>query len=153
VSTEVWTPPSEPPTWVRRAHELLPERPKDEGRTRGCAFTTDGQPLLGGVQICSGTRRGLVSDLDLDRQARLSQTLHSHVEAQVAAKMRRPGRLPDEVVLVINNRVCRGQLGCRTVIGDVLRAGQRLYVYERDRNGRLLPKPVVLVGTGEGIRR
>jgi hypothetical protein len=125
-------------------------RPNDEGPTQGEVFSTSGTKLQE-QRIHSGEKPSLLDDLNLTRQQHLSRSMRGHVEAQVAADMRH-GDLPDQVVLVINNTVCEGQLSCRELVGSTLKPGQRLIVYERDTDGGLLPDPVVLVGTGERIK-
>jgi len=131
-------------------------------------FTTSGQPLRK-EPIHSGRDPSLISDLSLSRNDQLAESMLSHVEAHVAAAMRRPpkpanadpdtakgvlyGDLPDQVVLVINNLVCKGRFSCTQLVRGTLLPDQRLFVYERDKDGRLRSQPVVLIGTGERIKR
>jgi hypothetical protein len=144
-------PPLLPPAWVERAESRLPVRPNNEGPTQGEVFNTSGKNLQA-ERIHSGDKPSLLHDLTLNREQRLSRSMRGHVEAQVAADMRH-GDLPDQVVLVINNVMCGGPLSCRELVESILEPGQRLIVYERGTGGELVPDPVVLVGTGERIRR
>jgi len=146
-----WSPPATPPKWVHQADQRLPARNNTGDRTRGLVFDPDGRPLRI-APVISGQDRSLTSDLVLVGWEKSAASMISHVEAQVAAAMRRPaGDLPDEVVLVINNKVCRGPLSCTAMTASTLRPGQRLFIYERDPTGKLQGIPVVLDGTGERI--
>jgi hypothetical protein len=51
-----------------------------------------------------------------------------HVEPKVAWRMRTSGR--DTVELVINNKVCQGDLSCRKLVEDILYEGQTLVVHD-----------------------
>lgn len=148
-----WTPPAEPPVWARQAHEYLPNRPNGSGPTHGQIFSTDGNRLSTGQSIQSGENRALVEDLSLIGAERRADSLLSHVEAQVAATMRRAGGdLPRDVVLVINNAVCAGPLSCRRLLPGILPSGCRLIVYERGPDGQISRQPRIFTGTGERIK-
>ncbi|MBP2334687.1 hypothetical protein JOF41_000865 [Saccharothrix coeruleofusca] len=51
-----------------------------------------------------------------------------HVEPKVAWRMRTSGRA--RVELVINNKVCQGDLSCRKLVEDILHEGQTLVVHD-----------------------
>lgn len=75
-----------------------------------------------------------------------------HVEAQVAAIMRRPGA-PKEVLLVINNEPCDRPgrpLTCEKILRGILPADARLKVYLSD--GHRTHLYGVYIGTGEKIK-
>jgi hypothetical protein len=105
-----------------------------------------------GRRFRSRTDSFLVADLELGPRERKSASLLSHVEAQVAAAMRR-GEAAADSVLVINNVICKGQLSCRRFLPGILESGQRLTVWETEPDGTLRPEPQVFVGTGERIKR
>lgn len=148
-----WIPPARPPPWIRLANDQLPKRRDNQGPTHGQVFTTDGALLHEGRRIRSQERPALIQDLKLTTtQERNARSLLSHVEAHVAADMRRlDSGLPRDVVLLINNVVCPGRLSCRALLPSVLPPGHRLIVYERGSDGRVRPQPRIFIGTGERI--
>jgi len=113
------------PQWVRDAAAGLPERPAGPGPTHGRAFDVAGNDVGGGL-IRSREDPSLVDDLI--PQARSWLSAISHVEAHVAARMRRH-EAPDQVTVVVNNEVCSGPRGCDPLLGGMLRPGQLMRVY------------------------
>lgn len=87
-------------------------------------------------------------DLALNRSEQRAQSLLADVEPKVAARMRR-GDLPREAVLVLNNRPCRGELGCETYLPWILPPGSRLAVYVSDGQQTRLYR--IYKGTGSKI--
>ncbi|MBT0768646.1 hypothetical protein KIH74_06890 [Kineosporia sp. J2-2] len=123
------------PDWVRVAGARLPSRQGDK-RAKTTGIVLD--PVNGraaGPEIVSGEDRGLVQDLAL-RTPRLkfATSLLSHVESHVAAGVRR-GLFARESLLVINNRPCRDQLGCDTLLPYILPRGAVLHVYVAHEDG------------------
>jgi hypothetical protein len=139
----------EVPDPIRRAARTLPERPERRGPTRGWLLDADLR-LVDNEPIRSGSDNELLTDLDLDGQERRSRSLLGHVEAFVAARMRR-GEAPREAMLVINNDVCLGPLSCDRLLPGILPPGARLAIYESTAEGIRLFK--VYEGTGERIKR
>jgi hypothetical protein len=135
---------------VQQAAYRLPTRPGGQGPTHGEVFSHNGQALRSNP-IRSHDDRSLIADLDLDERQRAARSMLSHVEAHVAAAMRR-GDLPANTVLVTNNRVCRGQLSCSRLLRGILKQGHQLTVYETDTDGTPLPRPRIFPGTGERIK-
>ena len=135
---------------MQNAVTQLPKRIDDKGPTHGYLFDSNGK-LQRTESIRSSADPSLISDLDLDADERRSWSLLSHVEAHVAAAMRR-GKAPDHAVLVINNRTCPGQLSCSRYLESILKPGQRLTVWEQYADGTLRPEPRVFNGTGERIK-
>jgi hypothetical protein len=89
---------------------------------------------------------------DLVPRARTWMSAISHVEAHVAAMMRR-GQAPDHVTVVVNNDVCTGARSCDSLLPGMLRPGQRMRVYVADPQS---PDGVRFYrdyeGNGKGIR-
>jgi hypothetical protein len=111
-------------------------------------FDPAGRPLS--AVITSSSDRSLISDLTLTVRERHSMSLLSHVEAKVAAQIRN-GTLPQDSTLVINNEVCKGELGCDAFLPSILPRGARLRVYVADDAGTRLYR--VYEGTGSRIAR
>ncbi|GIH21371.1 hypothetical protein Raf01_95430 [Rugosimonospora africana] len=141
---------------MRQAAAGLPRRHENQGPTHGELFDPAGNPLLpdgvplAGGRVRSGDDPALLTGLNLSPREAASRSLRGHVEAYVAAWMR-DRKLPDDVVLVINNRVCPGPLSCRNLLGSVMKPGHRITVYETDPDGTLRRQPRVFTGTGERI--
>lgn len=146
---EDFVPQRDPPEAVRVAGRDLPERSGGRGPTHGWLLDGDLRPIAD-QPIRSREDPSLTTDLDLRPRERLSRSLTSHVEAHVAALMRR-GRIGPEVVLVLNNRVCAGEASCERFLASILPVGTRLAIFVRDGD-----KPTRLAGiyegTGERIR-
>jgi hypothetical protein len=135
------------PEWARRAGQALPVRSR-ASPTQGQVFDTAGRPLSSVIR--SSSDRTLITDLTLNVRERHSMSLLSHVEAKVAAQVRH-GTLPQESTLVINNEVCKGELGCDVFLPSILPRGARLTVYVTDDAGTRLHR--VYEGTGSRIAR
>jgi hypothetical protein len=139
---------------------MLPRRAGDDSPTSGHVFGEDGRPVRRGA-LRSFRDPGLLADLDLTPKGRRSESMLSHVEAKVAALMRR-GEIPQRAVLVINNEdgPCgwlRGRQGkvrygtsCDELLADVLPLDSTLTVRWRDAGG--LEHSQVYRGTGRRIR-
>ncbi|MBT8225511.1 MAG: hypothetical protein KJO75_08440 [Dactylosporangium sp.] len=140
---------SPPPPEVVEAAGNLPVRPEGRGPTHGRLLDHDHQPI-GATPIRSHQDRSLMADLDLDDTQRRSASLQSHVEAHVAAAMRRRD-VPHDLTLVINNQVCRGPLSCHSFLESILPSASRLTIYTTDEHGTRFWK--TYHGTGERIRR
>lgn len=138
------------PREVQRAASRLPLREGDRGPTHGWLLSSDLQPVRD-VPLRSGEDLSLTADLDLPARERLSRALTSHVEAKVAAQMRR-GEIAPVATLVLNNAVCHGPASCERFLPSILPPGARLTIFVSDSTG-----PVRLadtyVGTGERIKK
>lgn len=100
------------PAWAQAAGQRLPVRP-DGSPTHGLTFDAAGNPLDQDA-VVSGTDRTIIDGLALDHRERRAASLTSHVEAKVAARIRRR-ELPARTVLVLNHRPCKGPLACQAI--------------------------------------
>jgi len=116
-------------------------------KTHGRVFDANGLPVQQDP-VVSGNDVSLLDDLRLTARERASVSLLSHVEAKVAAGVRR-GALPPDTVLVLNHVPCPGRMGCRTYLPSILPAGARLAVYVSDGQRTRLFQ--VFHGTGSRI--
>ncbi|MEV0394134.1 DddA-like double-stranded DNA deaminase toxin [Polymorphospora rubra] len=114
------------PSWLAQAARDLPRRqPKDP---------TSGVALIAGERIRSGRDPDAASDLK--PAYRLIATTTDHLEAKLAARMRRD-HITDAVVLT-NNPPCEYQpYGCERILPQLLPAGSRLTVYVSDDDGQV----------------
>jgi hypothetical protein len=124
--------------------DALPPRPGKFGPTHGQVFDETGSPI--GTPVRSHREPGLHHDLDLPARARRGEPMNSHIEAKVAAGMRR-GDLPQHVSVVINNRngPCGwrerrdgrplGGVSCDDLISDIIPPGSTMTVRWRDADG------------------
>lgn len=147
-------------TAASRALDTLPIRADNEGPTHGYLFDAHDRQI-GSSTIRSSRDDTLIEDLDLPRRAALSVSMTSHVEAKVAAMIRR-GQAPRSCVLVINNE--RGPCGwlmrqrgqrrfgttCDELLADALPVGAVLTVVWRDARG--VERSEVYRGTGRRIK-
>lgn len=130
----------EPATFLDHIFKRLPERPNNEGPTRGILTRTDGR---GPIHLVSGTMGpGRGSPGLTGRIAKLG-VAKDHVEGHAAALMRRAGA-PREATLYLNNRPCPGRAGCFATLAKQLPKGSILTVYWPGGHK-------VYRGTGEGM--
>jgi hypothetical protein len=125
----------------------LPKRTDNKGPTHGRLLGKDGVPILDEV-IRSHEDPSVLDGLALTAVQRLSDSLRSHVEAHVAAAMRR-GEVPHDAVVVLNNRTCRGPLSCDTFLPSIMPPRARLTVFVTD--GERVWWGKTYHGTGERI--
>ncbi|WP_326559688.1 DddA-like double-stranded DNA deaminase toxin [Micromonospora sp. NBC_01796] len=121
--------PSPPPSWLADAARTLPARqPKDP--THGVAVI-DGRQI---PMIRSG--REAEAAADLKPAYRLIATTTDHVEAKLAARMRREHAT--EATLLVNNPPCEyTPYGCEQILPRLLPAGTRMTVYVRNDDGQV----------------
>ncbi|ASR36616.1 hypothetical protein BAY61_18230 [Prauserella marina] len=123
--------PQPAPSRVERVRGELPTRVAS-GRgqkTHGRWWSTDVEavPITSGVDA----RSKRVNDILLQQGCRyVPVTTSADVELKVAAQMRDEGIM--HASLVINNRPCRGPLGCDSLLPMVLPRGAVLTVYGED---------------------
>lgn len=144
------TSPRSAASWVQRAARELPDRPDDQGPTRGIAFDDAGRTLTP-RGIVSGKNIASTQDLKpLPGMAGWPWTLTDHVESAVAADMRKP-HAPQRVTLVLNNPPCeQGRFACRRTLPQILPRGSALTIYVTDPDSS---DGVRFYGTYEGTGR
>jgi hypothetical protein len=114
-----------PAQYLDHIFQRLPERPNNEGPTRGILTRTDGR---GQIHLVSGAMGpGQDSPGLTGRIAKLG-VAQDHVEGHAAALMRRVGA-PREATLYLNNRPCPGKSGCFATLASQLPKGSILTVY------------------------
>jgi hypothetical protein len=116
-------------------------RPRRTQQTFGAATDADGRRLHDGELVSGHPRHAPVDPRSGIRDARTAALIavSMHVEGQVAAMMRQPGA-PSEVVLYLNNEVCRGRgrgRGCHEVLPGILPSGARLTVHTVEGGRRI----------------
>jgi hypothetical protein len=129
------------PSWLAAAARTLPTRqPKDP---------THGVALIGGKQIPMRSGRDSEAAADLKPAYQLIATTTDHVEAKLAARMRRENA--DEASLLVNNPPCEyTPYGCEQILPRLLPVAARLTVYVRDDDGQVRPWRTY-VGNGKAI--
>ncbi|MFV2022741.1 DddA-like double-stranded DNA deaminase toxin [Micromonospora sp. LOL_023] len=116
------------PKWIAEASRRLPRRkPKDP--TSGIAF-------IDGEQIPMRSGRDPSAAADLKPRYRMIATTTDHLEAKLAARMRR--EQIKEASLITNNAPCDYEpYGCDAILPRLLPAGSRLTVFVRDDDGQV----------------
>jgi len=116
------------PKWITETSHRLPDRkPKDP--TSGIAF-------IDGKQIPMRSGRDPNAAADLKPSYRMIATTTDHLEAKLAAWMRR--EQTKEASLITNNAPCDYEpYGCDAILPRLLPAGSRLTVFVRDDDGQV----------------
>ncbi|WP_434742726.1 DUF6244 family protein [Micromonospora sp. SH-82] len=116
------------PAWLSEATRDLPRREAKD--------PTSGVALIDGQQIPMRSGREPAAAADLKPAYQLIATTTDHLEAKLAARMRRE-HLTDAAV-VTNNPPCDyTPYGCEKILSRLLPAGTRLTVYVRDDDGQV----------------
>lgn len=116
------------PKWIAEASHRLPNRkPKDP--TSGIAF-------IDGEQNPMRSGRDPSAAADLKPGYRMIATTTDHLEAKLAARMRR--QQTKEASLITNNAPCDYEpYGCDAILPRLLPAGSRLTVFVREDDGQV----------------
>lgn len=120
---------SEPlPEWVTEAARDLPRRQAKE--------PTSGVALIGGKRISMKSGRDSAAAADLKPAYQLIATTTDHLEAKLAARMRRE-RVTHAAVITNNPPCDYTPYGCEKILPRLLPAGAQLVVYVRDDDGQV----------------
>jgi hypothetical protein len=136
-----------------RPDAALRVRPRRTKQTFGVATDAEGRSLHDGELMSGHPRHAPIDPRVGIRDPRLAAeaAVSIHLESQVAALMRQQDS-PREVVLYINNAVCRGRdggRGCHEILPGILPAGSRLTVHTVEDGRRI--KTEVYEGNGSEL--
>ncbi|MGW4502854.1 DddA-like double-stranded DNA deaminase toxin [Micromonospora sp. NPDC004336] len=127
-ATEATAPPEPLPDWVTDAARDLPRRQAKD--------PTSGVALIGGERIPMRSGRDPAAADDLKPAYKLIATTTDHLEAKLAARMRRDHI--NRAAVVTNNPPCDyTPYGCEKILSRLLPAGAQLAVYVRDDDGQV----------------
>ncbi|WP_434742736.1 DddA-like double-stranded DNA deaminase toxin [Micromonospora sp. SH-82] len=127
-TTDVPASSEPPPAWLSEAARDLPRQEAKD--------PTSGVALIGGQRVPMRSGREPATAADLKPAYQLIATTTDHLEAKLAARMRRE-HLTDAAV-VTNNPPCDyTPYGCEKILSRLLPAGTRLTVYVRDDDGQV----------------
>ncbi|WFE51227.1 SCP1.201-like deaminase [Micromonospora sp. WMMD1155] len=97
---------------------------------------TSGVALIGGERIPMRSGRDLAAAADLKPAYKLIATTTDHLEAKLAARMRRDHIT--QAAVVTNNAPCDyTPYGCEKILSRLLPVGAQLAVYVRDDDGQV----------------
>ncbi|MEH0974040.1 DddA-like double-stranded DNA deaminase toxin [Micromonospora sp. CPCC 205546] len=121
--TRAPNPPEWLPGWLTEAARDLPRRQAKD--------PTSGVALINGKRIPMRSGRDPAAAADLKQAYKLIATTTDHLEAKLAARMRRDQVMHAEVLT--NNPPCDYEpYGCEKILSRLLPAGAQLNVYLRD---------------------
>jgi hypothetical protein len=116
------------PSWLAEAADEVPKRQAKD--------PTSGVALIGGRRIPMRSGREPDAAADLKPAYKLIATTTDHLEAKLAARMRR--EQVTEAAVLANNPPCEYEpYGCERILSRLLPVGARLTVYVRDDNGQV----------------
>ncbi|MFB6726839.1 DddA-like double-stranded DNA deaminase toxin [Kribbella sp. NPDC056345] len=114
-----------PAPFIEEIYRRLPERPNDEGPTRGILTMPDGSKP---VSLISGTKGPGAGAPGLTGRTALLDVARIHTEGHAAALMRRLGAAR-EMTLYLNNKPCQKRWGCAKTLKYQLPPGAKLTIY------------------------
>ncbi|MFG1955926.1 DddA-like double-stranded DNA deaminase toxin [Micromonospora sp. NPDC048830] len=116
------------PSWLADAARDLPRRQAKD--------PTSGVALINGERIPMRSGRDPDAAADLKPAYKLIATTTDHLEAKLAARMRREQVM--HAVVLTNNPPCDYEpYGCEKILSRLLPAGAQLTVYVRDDDGQV----------------